>query len=69
MFKDQLIIIQKELHLHHNAKDKVLEDAIKYRLTQCLETYEQELAATLGYLTRRDELNVLSKLNRRNKDA
>ena len=46
------------------TKDKILFDAIEDRLDKSFETYNHELEQSLGYLKRRNELNVMRRMNK-----
>lgn len=47
------------------SKSEILENCINNRLNKCQKTYEEEIETAIQYLYRRDEMNVLRKLNSR----
>lgn len=55
----------KELDKHKNSnKEHLLLQHIDERLTKSFNTYQEELDSSVDYLQRRNELNVVKKLNR-----
>jgi len=46
-------------------RDAILLQAVKERLDKSFETYNHELELSLGYLKRRNELNVMRKVNQK----
>ena len=56
-----------ELQKYKTPKNILLENRIKERLDKSYQSYTKELNASLDYLQRRNELNVIKKLNRMNK--
>lgn len=64
-FKDNLNQIKDELSNHHRSRSLLMEQLITERLNLTFTTYESELQKTLDYLSRREELNLISKINRR----
>lgn len=58
-------IALKELDKHKNSdKEELFLQHINARLTKSFDTYQEELDRSIEYLKRRNELNVLRKLNR-----
>ena len=55
----------KELSNYKNPdKEDLLLQHINERLTKSFDTYQEELDSSIEYLQRRDELNVVKKMNR-----
>ena len=54
-----------ELDKHKNTdKEDLLLQHINERLTKSFDTYQKEMDLSIEYLKRRNELNVVRKLNR-----
>lgn len=65
MFKDKLYIILRTIE-ESKKRDpkKVLEERVQYRLSRALDAYTHSLNNSYEYLSSKDSLNVLKKLNR-----
>ncbi len=48
----------------HSDKEDLLLQHINSRLVKSFNTYEEELDSSIDYLRRRNELNVMKKMNR-----
>ena len=57
----------EELQKYKTPKEELLIIRIQERLNSSYDSYEKELQNSIAYLTRRNELNILKKLNRMNK--
>jgi len=68
-FTTNLLKIQVDLNNHKRDKNLLMENYISERLNLSRDVYEAELSKTLSYLTRREEINLISKINRRNNDG
>lgn len=68
-FTTNLLKIQVDLSNHKRDKNLLMEHYISERLNLARDVYEAELSKTLSYLTRREEINLISKINRRNNDG
>lgn len=68
-FKNNLTQIKNDLSNHKRDRSSLMEQFISERLNLTLQTYEEELSNTLAYLGRREEINLLSKINRRNNNG
>ena len=68
-FITTLLKIQIDLSNHKRDKNLLMEHYISERLNLARDVYEEELGKTLSYLTRREEINLISKINRRNNDG
>ena len=63
-FKNNLIMIKKDLSEHHRDKQTLLSGCIKDRLAQSLKTYYKELKDSYMYLERKDELKLAKTINK-----
>lgn len=68
-FITNLLKIQVDLNNHKRDKNSLMEYYISERLNLARDVYEAELSKTLSYLIRREEINLISKINRRNNDG
>lgn len=68
-FITNLLKIQIDLSNHKRDKNLLMEYYISERLNLARDMYKEELNKTLSYLTRREEINLISKINRRNNDG
>lgn len=68
-FTTNLLKIQVDLNNHKRDKNLLMEHYISERLNLARDVYEAELSKTLSYLIRREEINLISKINRRNNDG
>lgn len=66
MIKDILSHILDDLSKHHRSKKEVFMACVEERLNKSLETYQKELDDTFGFLSRRNELRLLKRMNKRN---
>lgn len=68
-FKHNLTQIKNDLSNHNRDRNSLMEQLISERLNLTRATYEEELNKTLAYLGRREEINLISKINRRNNNG
>lgn len=54
--------IKEQLATRHRSRHEIMGTAIKERLNKSLQTYEQELALGVEYVSQKSEINVLKKL-------
>ena len=62
-FKDKLYNIYEDLNSHNRDRDTLLSVLVEERLQKALNSYNQDIANGIGYISRRSELRVLKKLN------
>lgn len=62
-FKDKLYNIYEDLNSHKRDRDTLLSVLVEERLQKALNSYNQDIANGIGYISRRSELRVLKKLN------
>ena len=65
MFKDTLLEIYNELNNHKRDRTTVISECIKDRLHNCNEAYKHSLKQSLDYLTNKNDLNIIKKVNKR----
>ena len=63
-FEQRCKRLMADMKEHHRDKDTMLMGAIKSRLDASYSTYEKELNASMEYLSRRKELNLIRKMSR-----
>lgn len=59
----KMALIELALHKNTDREDLLLQH-INARLTKSFDTYQEELDTSIEYLKRRNELNVVRKMNR-----
>ena len=64
-----LSMIQNLEDLNNLSHEKFYEESIKTRLDESFKSYEHELQNSKNYLEQRNNLSVLKKLNRMNKNG
>ncbi len=64
LFKEKLYYILSDLSKHKHSKSETFAIRVQERLDRSLESYSDELDKSLHYLTYRDTINVLKKMNR-----
>lgn len=64
LFRDKLYYILEELNSHKRTPNQVMQSCIKDRLESSLNSYKHSLENSYSYLSTKDEMNVLKKLNR-----
>lgn len=64
-----LSMIQDLEDLNNLSHEKFYEESIKTRLDESFKSYEHELQNSKNYLEQRNNLSVLKKLNRMNKNG
>lgn len=63
-FKYKLYYILSSISKHKKNKADAFYDAVQARLDKSLSSYEKSLEDATNYLTSRDALNVMKKLNK-----
>ena len=61
---EKLNHILKTLSKRHRSRGDVFYDCVVARMNKSLETYEKEIEDTFNFLTRRNELRMMRKINR-----
>ena len=69
MLRLKLYDILVDLNNHKRSKFNAFQDAVSSRLDKALESYKYSLSVSEEYLSTRNEINVLKKLNRGLKDV
>ena len=65
MISDFCRMALKELSQHkNNDREEILLQHINSRLTKSFDTYQKEIDTSIEYLKRKNELNVIRKMNR-----
>ena len=64
LFRDKLYYILEELNSHRHTPSQLMEICVKNRLESSLNAYKYSLENSYSYLSTKDEINVLKKLNR-----
>ena len=64
--RDKLYSILDELNAHKHSRAELLTHQIEQRLNDALHSYLHSIDVSYDYLSTKDELNVLKKLNRGN---
>ena len=64
MFKDKLYYILDDLSKHKKSKCVAFKDAVQERLDMSTKVYENELQLSTDYLSYRDALVLLKRMNR-----
>lgn len=62
--KNNIMSILKDISCMDDNKDRVLETAIKDRLSKSLSTYSSTISFSLDYLQRKEAVKVMRRVNR-----
>lgn len=62
-FKDKLYNIHEDLNSHKRDRNELLSILVEERLQKALDSYNEDVANGMGYISRRGSLRVLKKLN------
>ena len=65
MFKSKLYNILNDLKQHQRDRSTIMEESVQERLNKSLNEYNKSIADSYNYLTYRNSLRVMKKLNRR----
>ena len=65
MFKDNVTALRKELRGYHHSKSDAMMIAVQSRLNNALQSYCEEVEESVGYLSRRNSLRMMNRINRR----
>lgn len=63
-FIEKLITIRDDLSNYHRDRDDLLFQHINDRLNKSLSVYYQELISTSEYLSRKDSLKMMKRINK-----
>lgn len=61
---DNLLEILNELRNHHREKSSIMEQCVNERLKKSLVTYYKEVTQSMEFLSKKDELRIMKKMNR-----
>lgn len=64
LFRDKLYYILEELNSHKRTPLELMKVCVEERLESSLNSYKHSLENSYSYLSTKDEMNVLKKLNR-----
>lgn len=62
--KNNIMSILKDIDSMDDDKDRVLETAIKDRLSKSLSTYSSTISYSLDYLQRKEAIKVMRRVNK-----